>query len=177
MKSTNICILMLTTIFTINAYSQQARLVHRKYKVVKDSVIVNHTAVFCKHKYYDQENEEDAVRFTLKVTNLTNHAIPDIQTARFKQTGGLAIFINGNSALQMTLGNGMFGEDKQLLKGESDKWPMDFQIVGPHAIDWGDVFTFQWIYMGIGSPIIRVDVKNRTLTVVSEHLKDGKVVY
>jgi hypothetical protein len=177
MKPAAIYVLILTSFFTINSYSQQARWVTKKYKIVKDSVLVDHKAVFCKFKYYDQKEEEDAVRLTLTIKNNTNHIIPDIATARFSQPGGLNIYINGNNAMQMTLSNGVHGADHYLLKGDLDTWPMELQIAGPHAIDYGNIFTFQWEYMGIKSPIMQVDVKSRIITEVKEHLKDGKVVY
>jgi len=169
---------ILAIIVLIPSFSQSsARWVTRKYIIDKDSIVVEHKAVFTRFKYHDQKEEQDAVQFTLTIKNNSSHLIPDIQTARYRQTGGLKIYINGYDAMQMSLSNGLFGDPISLKKGESDSWPLEEQIAGPNAVQYGDVFTFQWKYMGIESAIIQVDIKNRTIKIVSEHIKSDKVIY
>lgn len=143
----------------------------KTYEIDPDSVLVEHTARFGKHKYEgEQYKMQDAVFFKLKITNKGNKPIPEIQTAR---KNGLRIWVNGNSeVMMMTLANFASGHDQIILKDSSDTWEMDFEITGPQPADFGNPFTFQWTYMGISSDILEADIKKRTIKKVSQHRPD-----
>jgi hypothetical protein len=146
------------------------------YIINEDSIEVKNNVRFGRYKYPgDQYKEQDAVIITLEVTNRGNKLIPDIQTARWR--GKIRIIIDGQDAMWMSLANMSFGGDQSLPKDSTESWPWELQIAGPNAIDYGDVFTWQWEYMGIKSPIVQVDVKNRKFDEVDQHIKTDKKFY
>lgn len=153
--------------------NEPAHLIEKKeYIVDPDSVQIEHTARFGKHKYEgDQYKTQDAVFFKLKVTNKGKTPIPDIQTAR---KNGIGIVVNGNGEIMfMTLANFASGEDHTLAKDSSDTWEMDFEITGPQPVGFGNPFTFQWNYIGISSEILEADIKKRTIKKVEHHRPDN----
>jgi hypothetical protein len=124
-----------------------------------DSIRVGLNAEFFRFKYEGEGyTEEDAIRFILSVENRSKNAIPDIQSSRWDN---VKIFINGESDFEMTIVNCVSG-NLTLVPGATDTWYFDLQTTGPYAINFGDVFTFQWEFRGVLSRIIEVNVKLKT---------------
>jgi hypothetical protein len=135
------------------------------YSINPDSIEISLTAKFSK-----TEKKEDEVIFTLKITNRGNNVIPDIYTAR---QHSLHIIMNGKNAMFMTLANCMVIDDQSLAKDSSDFWdfPITVEARPNTEVDYGKKFTFQWIYYNIGSEILEVDVKNKSIRKSNQHLK------
>ena len=151
-----------------------------KWNINTDAILVENTAAFTKFKYDGDEYKlENAIQFTLKITNKGQVPIPTIQTARFwgGEQGGIQILINGKSAMWMSLANGAFGPPMTLAKDSTDTWEWSNQISGPNKIDYGNKFTWQWVYMKIKSPIILVDLLKKTAAKTNEHITNEKEIF
>jgi len=131
--------------------------------IYADSVKLENSAEFSEYKF-DTTNKEESVDFTLKVTNLGKTQIPTIQTARWKS--GLQIIINGNNEMGMSLANMSHGGDEALQKDATDTWTLPFQISGENKVNYGNPFTFQWVYMNINSPVLQVDIVKKKITII-----------
>jgi hypothetical protein len=56
----------------------------------------------------------------------------------------------------------------KLAPGATDTWNFDLQTTGPYAINFGNVFTFQWEYCGVKSIILEVNIKLKKATIIKE---------
>lgn len=134
-----------------------------------DSVVVQNEAAFIRFQYEGaQYKMQDGIRFTLRVTNNGSTSIPDIQVSRGSD---LHIYINEEEAMEVTIGNYAInpGADNSIAPGKSDTFDLELQITGPDAIDYGNIFTFQWEYHGLRSNIIRVDISKKLITSIPTH--------
>jgi hypothetical protein len=135
-----------------------------------DSVLVKNQGVFSRCKYQgDQYKLEDAVKFTLTVTNIGKVKIPNIQSSRAKD---LHVFINGVEDLEIMITNFASNPsaNNTIAPGLKDSFYLELQITGKYAINYGNEFTFQWEYMGIKSNIVKVNLLTKTFKDVDKHL-------
>lgn len=136
-----------------------------KMKINPDSILIENIVRFSK---VQSEKAETRIDFTLKVTNLGSAPIPDLGVAnRMEQ---VHFFINEKELYPPGLGNGreVVNGDKTITKGLSQTFTQGWTLSADNGLQkkYGYLFTVQWTYNGIKSPLVKVDLYNQKAKVV-----------
>ena len=157
-KSLKTKILFVLFIISMNvSYSQ----------IQKEKILVENFVEFYK---YQQENNPpmDAIKFLLKVTNKSNKSIPDLGvTNRSKHVN---FYINGKLNNPVSLYNGLeaTNTNKTIHADSSQVYELSWVLTTDNGLSsyYGNEFTIQWEYMLIKSPIIKINLLNKTFAIL-----------
>lgn len=124
---------------------------------------VNNTAEFKPYLEYGQTKDVPSVVFTVRVTNNTKSAIPDIDvTNRSKY---LNFFVNGENSNPVSMYNGVEStqEDHLIHPGESDtyQWIWLFKEEWKLEGSYGSKPVVYWTYKDIQSNSIQIDLTEK----------------
>lgn len=110
----------------------------------------------------------DAVHVVLKVTNKTNHTIPNLGTSnRIKHVN---LYINGNVNNPLNLYNGIESSIDTTIRKNASQTFITYRDIGYLVEKYGNKFTVQWEYMGKRSALLQVDVEKKETYIIRQCL-------
>ncbi len=127
----------------------------------KDSVKLENIVEF------KNNNNIPSIRFTLRITNLSNRYIPALNASNNgvtfnKETGedSITMFYFNNESRGMGIYNGIAIERTTLNNGGVSEISEEFSLINKWM---GDIVEIHWKYMGILSEKVKVDLKKRMI--------------
>lgn len=124
---------------------------------------VKNTAEFKPYLEYGQTEPVPSVVFTVRVTNNTKSAVPDIDVSN--RSKYLNFFVNGENSNPISMYNGVESseEDHLIHPGESDtyQWMWLFKEEWELEKSYGLKPIVHWTYKDIKSNSIQIDLKEK----------------
>lgn len=130
-----------------------------------DSVLIENLVRFSK---VQSGKAETRIDFILKVSNLSKKPIPDLGVGnRMEQ---VHFFINEKEIFLPGLGNGReaIAGEKIIGPGKSQTFQQGWALSAGNGLqqEYGNLFTVQWTYNGLQSPLVKVDLYLQKATIV-----------